>query len=106
MDHVSSWGYAYGYMGGSLLLLMHLGILLVSPWDINFKLAVIFVTSSLWWWGFGALLFKRTPDPEIPSEMEWEGFRKATIFAYSEVAKTFTEIKKFRILTLYLVAYL
>ncbi len=106
MDHVSSWGYAYGYMGGSLLLLMHLGILLASPWDINFKLAVIFVTSSLWWWGFGALLFKWTPEPEIPSEMEWEGFRKAAIFAYSEVAKTFTEIKKFRILTLYLVAYL
>jgi len=106
MDHVSSWGYAYGYMGGSLLLLMHLGILLASPWEINFKLSVIFVTSSLWWWGFGALLFKWTPEPEIPSEMEWEGFRKAAIFAYSEVAKTFTEIKKFRILTLYLVAYL
>ena len=106
MDHVSSWGYAYGYMGGSLLLLMHLGILLASPWEINFKLSVIFVTSSLWWWGFGALLFKWTPEPEIPSEMEWEGFRKATIFAYSEVVKTFTEIKKFRILTLYLVAYL
>ncbi len=106
MDDVSSWGYAYGYMGGSLLLLMHLGILLASPWEINFKLSVIFVTSSLWWWGFGALLFKWTPEPEIPSEMEWEGFRKATIFAYSEVVKTFTEIKKFRILTLYLVAYL
>ena len=106
MDHVSSWGYAYGFMGGSLLLLIHLGILMVSPWDVNFKLAVIFVTSSLWWWGFGALMFRWTPEPEIPSEMEWKGFRNATRFAYVEVARTFTEIKKFRILALYLVAYL
>ncbi len=106
MDHVSSWGYAYGFMGGSLLLLIHLGILLASPWETNFKLAVIFVTSSLWWWGFGALMFKWTPEPEISSDMEWKGFKKATIFAYAEVGKTFKEIKKFRVLALYLVAYL
>ena len=106
MDHVSSWGYAYGFMGGSLLLLIHLGILLASPWETNFKLAVIFVTSSLWWWGFGALMFKWTPEPEISSDMEWKGFKNATIFAYAEVGKTFKEIKKFRVLALYLVAYL
>ena len=106
MDHVSSWGYAYGFMGGSLLLLVHLGILLASPWDTNFKLAVIFVTSSLWWWGFGILIFKWTPEPEITSEMEWPGFRKATVFAYAEVGRTFKEIKKFRVLALYLAAYL
>ncbi|SVD00217.1 uncharacterized protein METZ01_LOCUS353071, partial [marine metagenome] len=106
MDHVSSWGYAYGFMGGSLLLLVHLGILLASPWDTNFKLAVIFVTSSLWWWGFGALMFKWTPEPDISSEMEWQGFRKATLFAYAEVGRTFKEIKKFRVLALYLLAYL
>ena len=45
MDHVSSWGYAYGFMGGSILLLFHLVVLLATPWDTNFQLAVIFVTS-------------------------------------------------------------
>ena len=45
-DHVSTWGYMYGFMGGSILLVFHL-ILLQGPldWDTNFKLAVIFVTS-------------------------------------------------------------
>jgi len=107
MDHVSSVGYAYGYMGGSLLLIFHL-ILLMGPfeWDTNFKLAAIFVTSSLWWWGFGALMFKWTPEPEIPSDMKWEGLGKATKMAYKQVFTTFGEIKKFKVLALFLLAYL
>ncbi|MDP7000761.1 MAG: MFS transporter, partial [Candidatus Poseidoniaceae archaeon] len=67
-DHVSTWGYMYGFMGGSILLIFHLIILMALNWDTNFKLAVIFVTSSLWWWGFGMLMFKWTPEPEIAEE--------------------------------------
>ena len=106
-DKVSTWGYMYGFMGGSILLIFHL-LILMGPfnWDTNFKLAVIFVTSALWWWGFGALMFKWTPEPEIPSEMEWNGFRNAVAVAYSQVAKTAIEIKKFKVLALFLVAYL
>ena len=106
-DHVSSWGYSYGFMGGSILLIFHLFVLM-GPfnWDTNFKLAVIFVTSSLWWWGFGMLMFKWTPEPEIPSHMEWEGVVKAAKVAYAQVFQTAREIKKFKVLALFLVAYL
>lgn len=107
MDHVSSRGYAYGFMGGSLLLVFHL-IILMGPfsWDTNFKLAAIFVTSSLWWWGFGMMMFKWTPEPEIPSHMEWQGIGHATKVAYGQVFQTFREIKKFKVLALFLAAYL
>ena len=107
-DHVSSWGYSYGFMGGSILLIFHLFVLMAPfiNWDTNFKLAVIFVTSSLWWWGFGMLMFKWTPEPEIPSHMEWEGFVKAAKVAYAQVFQTAREIKKFKVLALFLVAYL
>mgnify|MGYP006132923097 FL=1 len=107
MDHVSSRGYAYGFMGGSLLLIFHL-IILMGPfdWDTNFRLAAIFVTSALWWWGFGMLMFKWTPEPEIPSTMEWQGIVHATKMSYSQVLQTFTEIKKFKVLALFLAAYL
>ena len=106
-DHVSSWGYAYGFMGGSLVLVFHL-IILLGPfnWDTNFKLAVIFATTSLWWWGFGMMMFKWTPEPEIPSNMEWRGIKNATKVAYSQVFNTFKEVKKFKVLALFLVAYL
>lgn len=107
MDHVSSRGYAYGFMGGSLLLIFHL-IILMGPfgWDTNFRLAAIFVTSSLWWWGFGMLMFKWTPEPEIPSTMEWQGLVHATKMSYGQVLQTFKEIKKFKVLALFLAAYL
>ncbi len=109
-DHVSTWGYAYGFMGGSLILIFHLIVLLdpigIFDWDWKFKMAVIFVTSSIWWWGFGLLLFKWTPEPEIPSEMEWKGLKNATAVAYKQVFQTFREIKKFKVLAFFLVAYL
>ena len=107
MDHVSSKGYAYGFMGGSMLLIFHL-VLLLGPfgWDSNFRLSAIFVTSALWWWGFGYLMFKWTPEPEIPSKMEWEGVVSAAKVAYGQVFTTFKEIKRFKILAMYLLAYL
>jgi MFS transporter, UMF1 family len=115
-DEVSTWGYMYGFMGGSMLLIFHLAILMVPAfnWDTNFKLAVIFVTSSLWWWGFGALMFKWTPEPEIVSDLEWDGLGKnnfsrfvgAAKIAYGQVATTAREIKKFKVLAMFLIAYL
>ena len=114
-DKVSTWGYMYGFMGGSMLLIFHL-IVLLGPftWDTDFKLAVIFVTSALWWWGFGVLIFKWTPEPEIAEHAEWESFGKnnvqrvwgATIVAYRQVFTTAKEIRKFKVLAFFLVAYL
>ena len=105
-DHVSTWGYAYGFIGGSSLLIFHLIVLLGTSWDTNFQMAIIFSTSAIWWWGFGALIFKWTPEPEIPSEMQWEGFGKATKMAYKQVFQTFKEVKRFKVLAYFLLAYL
>ena len=105
-DHVSTWGYMYGFMGGSQLLIFHLIMLLGGFWDTNFTLAVIFVTSALWWLGFGMLMFKWTPEPEIPATEEWQGIGKTVTEAYSQVFKTLQEIKKFKVLALFLFAYL
>ncbi|MCS5534291.1 MAG: MFS transporter, partial [Candidatus Poseidoniales archaeon] len=113
-DKVSTWGYMYGFMGGSILLIFHLIILLGGFWDTNFTIAVVFVTSSLWWWGFGALMFKWTPEPEIASDLEWNSLGKnnfsrvigAATIAYSQVWKTAVEIRKFKVLAFFLLAYL
>ncbi|MGB1955488.1 MAG: MFS transporter, partial [Candidatus Poseidoniaceae archaeon] len=113
-DKVSTWGYMYGFMGGSMLLIFHLIVLLGLTWDTDFKLAVIFVTSSLWWWGFGALIFQWTPEPEIAEHVEWKSFGKnnfqrmlgATKVAYSQVFTTAKEIRKFKVLAFFLIAYL
>ncbi|MDE0708786.1 MAG: MFS transporter, partial [Candidatus Poseidoniales archaeon] len=118
-DKVSTWGYMYGFMGGSILLIFHLIILLggdygIHTWDSNFTIAVVFVTSALWWWGFGALMFKWTPEPEIASDLEWNSLGKnnfsrvigASKIAYGQVYKTAKEIRKFKVLAFFLLAYL
>tara|TARA_B100000767_G_scaffold221034_1_gene209432 strand:+ start:3745 stop:5739 length:1995 start_codon:yes stop_codon:yes gene_type:complete len=105
-DHVSTWGYAYGFIGGSMILIFHLIILMGTSWDTNFQMAIIFSTSAIWWWGFGLQIFKWTPEPDIPSSMEWKGLKDATKVAYSQVFKTFKEIKRFKVLAYFLLAYL
>ena len=105
-DHVSTWGYAYGFIGGSMILIFHLIILLGTSWDTNFQMAIIFSTSAIWWWGFGLQIFKWTPEPDIPSSMEWKGLKDATKVAYSQVFQTFKEIKRFKVLAYFLLAYL
>jgi UMF1 family MFS transporter len=111
MDHVSSWGYAYGFAGGSLILIVHLLVGLTgffgvsdpwSPWVLSF----IFVTSAMWWLGFGMQLFRNTPEPEIPNPKEYGSALEAVRDGIREVRKTFGEIRKFKILAIYLASYL
>ena len=105
VDHVSSWGYAYGFMGGSLILIVHLGLGLTLGFTPTI-LAFIFVTSALWWLGWGYQLFLKTPEPKLPSPKEYESSMEAVKDGFREVAKTFREIKKYKSLSIFLVSYL
>ena len=105
VDHVSSWGYAYGFMGGSSLLIVHLGLGLTLGFTPTI-LAFIFVTSALWWLGWGYQLFLKTPEPKLPSPKEYESSMEAVKDGFREVANTFREVKKYKSLSIFLVSYL
>ncbi|MBH32782.1 MAG: hypothetical protein CMB75_00030 [Euryarchaeota archaeon] len=105
VDHVSSWGYAYGFMGGSTILIVHLGLGLTLGFTPTI-LAFIFVTSALWWLGWGYQLFLKTPEPKLPSPKEYESTLEAVKDGFSEVTKTFREIKKYKSLSIFLISYL
>jgi len=111
MDHVSSWGYAYGFAGGSLILIAHLivgntgffGV--TSPWS-PWTLSFIFVTSAMWWFGFGLPLFKNTPEPKISNIKQYDSAIDAITDGLVEVRKTIGEIRRFRVLAIFLGSYL
>ena len=111
MDHVSSWGYAYGFAGGSLILVIHLivgntGFFgLSSPWS-PWTLSFIFVTSAMWWFGFGLPLFRDTPEPEVANSKQYNSVFEAISDGFIEVRKTIGEIRRFRILAIFLGSYL
>ena len=111
IDHVSSWGTAYGFFGGSTILIVHLVVgetgffgmsTKWSPWVLSF----VFVTTALWWLGFGMALFRNTPEPEIPRPKQYDSVKDAVFDGMREVRKTFGEVRKFKILAIYLLSFL
>tara|TARA_B100000405_G_C16714979_1_gene420492 strand:- start:829 stop:2670 length:1842 start_codon:yes stop_codon:yes gene_type:complete len=103
MDRISNLAFAYGYLGGGLLLLVHLGMVLTltGEWVIPFVMA----SSGIWWYGFALVTFKWVPEPPIENEMPSLDFMSSAKLAISEIRKTLSEIEKFRTLFIYMIAY-
>ena len=103
MDGISNKAYAYGYLGGGLLLVFHLGLVMgvSGTWVIPFCMA----TSGLWWFGFAFWTFATVPEPEIENEIEGLNVGSATKLAIKELKKTMSEWRSFKTLFIYMVAY-
>ena len=104
MDAISNKAFAAGYLGGGLLLVVHLALVLGLPgqsWVIPFAMA----TSGLWWLGFAQMTFRMVPEPHIENEMEPMGLIASSKMALGEVKATLADIKSFRTLFFYMLAY-
>ncbi|MEC7279637.1 MAG: MFS transporter, partial [Candidatus Thermoplasmatota archaeon] len=107
LDRISTGAYMYGYIGGGLLLAIHLGLVVgtgYADWATAFALS----TTGLWYFGFATYTFNRVPEPPIAIELEEKlTLGSATKLAISEVKGTIGEFfGTYRILGLYLLAYL
>ena len=103
MDRISNLAYAYGYIGGGLLLLFHFILfgLVEGDWVIPFIMA----TSGVWWMGFAMVTFKYVPEPPIENEMEKLGVIASAKMATGEVIKTIKSMSSFRTLFIYMLAF-
>jgi UMF1 family MFS transporter len=106
-DKVSSRGFAYGYLGGGLLLALNLVMVLGAPrLGISTGLAVrlSFLSAGLWWAGFAAITFSRLRKREAARELPpGESYLTA---GFKEFASTFKELKRLPQTLRYLIAYL
>jgi MFS transporter, UMF1 family len=96
-DRVSSAGYAMGYVSGGVLLLINLGWIL-KPGMFGFASSVSairasFVSVALWWAVFSIPLFRNVPEP---AGTDSHGGGSAIGAAFSRLARTFREIRKYR----------
>ncbi len=103
MDAISNKAFAYGYLGGGLLLLVHLimVMMMTGDWIIPFVMA----SSGAWWMGFAMLTFKHVPEPPIENEMESLGVLESARLAFGELRKTFGQVDQFKTLFIYMLAY-
>lgn len=110
-DEVSSRGFAYGYVGGGLLLLIHLVLNLLLSESSYVDLITRFSLASIgvWWFGWALWTFKVLPEPptinRYPQTLKLTA-AQVTKFGFTGIANTLRDITRFREILIYLVAYL
>lgn len=95
-DRVSSAGYAMGYLSGGVLLAINL-MWILSPATFGFPDAVwairaSFVSVAVWWAAFSIPLLRNVPEPRVAGS----GGGSAMGEAFTRLARTFKEIRRYR----------
>lgn len=107
MDRVSALGYALGYLGGGLLLIINLLWLLRPDWfwmpDREFALRASFVSVAVWWFVFALPLFRTVGEPggREPARVSPRLF----MTGFQRLAGTLSQIRRYRQLALFLLAF-
>ena len=108
MDQVSSRGYAMGYIGGGILLALNLVMIMFLPdllgVDAGLMTRLTFITVAVWWFVFTLPLLLRVKEPPRRIQLGEEGFSPLKA-SFSRLSQTFKEIRKYRDLSLGLLAF-
>lgn len=107
IDQVSTKGYALGYLGGGLLLVLNLAWIMKPAWfglpDAEVASRLSFLSVGIWWAIFSIPLFRRVPEPPFVQE---RGESANPIRAgFQRLGQTFREIRHYRELFKFLIAF-
>tara|TARA_B100000780_G_C21118741_1_gene452945 strand:+ start:1766 stop:3079 length:1314 start_codon:yes stop_codon:yes gene_type:complete len=104
-DKVSAKGYAFGYIGSSILLILCLvlieGYEMFGFPDKGIATRFTFVLTGLWWAGFAQITFKSLPEPEERRSIHW----KTLVNGYEELRKFWKSLTHDPKLKVFLAAY-
>lgn len=100
-DQVSARGYAWGYLGGGLLLVVNM-LMVTMPERFGLDgtgeaVRWSFLTVAVWWLGFSLPLLRRVPEPAREPGAFLGGFAR--------LARTWGEVRRHRNLLTFLLAY-
>ncbi len=104
-DKVSAKGFAFGYLGSSMLLIFSLTMILFPEWygNISSGLAtrLAFVLVGIWWFVFAQYTFSKLKDSKASNED-----KEHYVFnGYLELKKVWRELKSSSLLLSYLVSF-
>ncbi len=108
LDDVSSRGFAFGYVGGGLLLLVHLALNFAFQDTDHADMVTRASIASIgfWWFGWAIWTLRVVPEPPVSTPVSGLTPWKALTLALSELRETFRSIGRFRVVVVYLGAYL
>jgi UMF1 family MFS transporter len=106
VDFVSALGFSLGYLGGGLLFALNVAMTLSPPTfgltDASMAVRVSFLTVALWWALFSIPLFLFVDEPKaVDRSAGW----RAAAAGFQQLKATFHEIRKLRIVFLFLIGY-
>ncbi len=108
LDRVSARGYALGYAGGGLLLVLNLLCLTYPSWfflpDRDAAFRACFVSVAVWWGIFAWPLFRRVPEPPGAAR-RWRGVGDLFRESFGRLMQTFRKVRHYRQLALFLAAF-
>lgn len=109
VDRVSTAGYALGYVGGGILLVVH-AVMITRPElfglaDAGAAVRVAFVTVALWWLIFSVPLFRHLSEPPRRLEEDESVGANPVWVGFGRLRETFGEMRQYRDVFVFLVAY-
>ena len=114
IDEVSSRGYAMGYIGGGLLLLINVAMIFVGPSiflpnmdgeeAIKLMMRLSLASVAVWWAIFSIPIFRHVKEPVRKIEKSEEGLNVITV-GFQRFFKALKDISKFQDLFLFLLAF-
>lgn len=106
-DKVSSRGFAYGYLGGGLLLALNFLLVLNAGrlgLDTALAVRISLLSAGLWWGGFALITFSRLKSRAAEKILP-PGKSYLTV-GFSELGRTFRELARLKSTLRYLIGYL
>jgi MFS transporter, UMF1 family len=99
-DRVSAAGYALGYLGGGILLLLNLAWIL-RPEAFGFPDGVAatkaaFISVAVWWLLFSIPLLRKVPEPPVVFEAGEQSETNIFRAAFGRLGRTFREIRRYK----------
>ncbi len=110
MDRVSTSGYALGYLGGGVLLVVNLAWILaperfgLSGQELAMRLS--FVSVAVWWVGFSIPLFRTVPEPARALEADEQAGERPVRVAFARLGETLRELRGYKQAFLMMLAFL
>lgn len=106
IDSVSGFGYALGYLGGALLLTVNV-LMFAKPAMFGLEnpeaaIRASFISVAVWWTLFAIPIFRTFPQPQGRAPV---GAGRALREGFDELVRTFKEVRKYRAVILFLLAY-
>jgi UMF1 family MFS transporter len=110
MDRVSSAGYALGYLGGGILLLLNLWWIL-QPQTFGFAdsaaaTKAAFVSVAIWWVVFSIPLLRHVPEPPALLDVGERADTNIFTAAFGRLGRTFREIRRYKHAFMFFIAML